>query len=225
MFPIKRLALGTLGTLGLLGVALAGAAIAEDAREGSSTSPRQLVVLPFKDMTRLHGVGENIRSPISQRVFISGPVSDDAPDILTAHVLGRLRSQGRYIILSTAETRSTMLTLHEGSGKGYMPERELVVQTGRAMGAEVVLAAYLYRYVDRVGRDFSAESPASVAFGLHLLQTRDGRLLWSRHFDETQHALSDNLFKVKSFIQRKGKWVTAEQMARLALDDFLAELP
>jgi len=106
-------------------------------------------------------------------------------------------------------------------GRKFLTDRELVIETARTMGADFVMAGYIYRFVERVGYNYSAESPASVAFGVHLLRAKDGRIVWSRHFDETQRALSDNLFEIGTFFKRGGKWVTAEEMARIALEDML----
>ncbi len=70
---------------------------------------------------------------------------------------------------------------------------------GRRHGADGVLVGFVYRYKERVGKAYGVESPASVAFDIHLIRVADGRTIWSAHFDETQQSLGDNLFKLGSF--------------------------
>jgi hypothetical protein len=64
-----------------------------------------------------------------------------------------------------------------------------------------------------------------VAFDLLLIQVPEGRLLWERHFDESQQPLSDNLFKLSTFIQRRGRWLTAGELAQSGLAAVLATFP
>jgi hypothetical protein len=65
---------------------------------------------------------------------------------------------------------------------------------------------------------------ASVAFGIHFIRVADGRLIWVGHFDETQHSLSKNLFKLATFVRRGGGWLTAEQLATFGLRETMATL-
>jgi hypothetical protein len=58
-----------------------------------------------------------------------------------------------------------------------------------------------------------------------MVSATDGRNLWYGTFDETQSALSEDLFKLKTFLKRKGTWVTAEEMAKAGLETLLEKLP
>ena len=83
------------------------------------------------------------------------------------------------------------------------------------------MAGYIYRWKDREGSDYSAGQPASVAFDLYLLRSRDGVVLWKGRFDKTQRSLSENLFDIRTFIEGKGKWMTAADLAELGLTEML----
>jgi hypothetical protein len=104
-------------------------------------------------------------------------------------------------------------------------ERKLILATGRELNADAVLSGYVYRFVDRTGTQYSVETPASVGFDLELIRVRDGRLVWSRRFDETQQTLSDDIMQLNKFIKRKGRWITARDMAVSGLEDILHTLP
>jgi hypothetical protein len=52
-----------------------------------------------------------------------------------------------------------------------------------------------------------------------------GQSLVSRyHFEETQQTLADNLLEFSKFVERKGKWITAEDLAREGLYQGIKEL-
>ncbi|MDY6954621.1 MAG: nucleoid-structuring protein H-NS, partial [Thermodesulfobacteriota bacterium] len=60
---------------------------------------------------------------------------------------------------------------------------------------------------------------------IHLIRVADGRLIWVGHFDETQHSLSEDLFRWKTFLKRGGGWLTAEQLAAFGLQEVMATFP
>jgi hypothetical protein len=99
------------------------------------------------------------------------------------------------------------------------------VQVGRALGADAVLGGFIYRFRDRTGKDYGVDEVASVAFDLHLIRVRDGRIQWSGRIDETQQPLSSNILNIKKFINRGGKWVTSRQMALEGIEALIAEMP
>jgi len=175
----------------------------------------KILVLPFKDMTMIYGKGESVRCPVCGRVFITGKVPVDAAEKLTNSLISNLKSRNKYKIVT-----SSMV----GEEQTFS-ERKLIVKIGREYNADAVIAGYFYRYKERVGTRYSVKSPASVAFGIHLLSVKDGRILWSGHFDETQHSLSENLFHLKTFIKRKASWITADEMATSGLEDILSTFP
>ncbi len=175
----------------------------------------KILVLPFKDITRIYGTGESVRCPVCGKVFITGGVSKDAIEKITNTLVSNLKSQKEYDILTSSIVEEEQT----------FSERKLIIDKGRKHNADAVIAGYVYRYIERVGRWYSVKSPASVAFGIHLLSVKDGRILWSAHFDETQHSLSENLFNLKSFLKRKASWITADEMATSGLEEILKTFP
>jgi curli biogenesis system outer membrane secretion channel CsgG len=70
-----------------------------------------------------------------------------------------------------------------------------------------------------VGKEYAAESAASVAFDLYLVDSRAQKVVWSAYFDETQQALTDDLLFMGTFFRRGARWITAEEMASEAMTD------
>ena len=106
-----------------------------------------------------------------------------------------------------------------------LSEFEMLQQIGQAFSADAVLVGYLYRWRERVGGDHAVDRPASVAFDLSLIRSEDGAILWSEKFDKTQKSLSENLFEWDTFVRGRGRWMTAEKLAELGLEDMLSRMP
>jgi TolB-like protein len=184
----------------------------------------KILILPFEDMASVYGENMDVRCPVCGKVFTTGKVSQGAADMLTEQLFMILNKRKDIQLIPSSNAQGVMSDLLAGSHK-ELNEKDLAVETGRALYADAVLAGFLYRYQDRVGSEYSVESPASVAFDIHLIRVKDGRVLWSGHFDETQRPLSDNLFRLGAFLHRKAKWVTAKEMAISALKDMLKTFP
>jgi hypothetical protein len=74
------------------------------------------------------------------------------------------------------------------------------------------LHVLVYRFQERKGGNYAVDKPASVGFHLHLME--DGGVKRVFVFDEAQQSLSQNVFDIGKFLQRGGKWVTAEELSR-----------
>ena len=118
----------------------------------------------------------------------------------------------------TRNRPSTTAVISENVHHRGQRERQMLSEAGRSAGAQVVLTGYIYRFEQRIGRSFTAASPASVAFSVHMIDASSGADYWYGTVDETQAALTDDLFQFRTFIKRRGTWVTAEQMAAAGLE-------
>ena len=85
-------------------------------------------------------------------------------------------------------------------------------QIGEMVFADAVMVGRVQRFRERIGDDWGVKSPASVAFVLDLIDVRRGDVIWSARFDETQKALSDNIFGLGDISQRGFRWLSAEQL-------------
>lgn len=177
----------------------------------------KLLILPFKDMAAIYGENANIRCPLTGRLFMGGPVPQDMPEIMTTRLYELLKAETHYALITAHRLPEGVRALNPMSIAGPME----VAATGRRVGAVLVMTGHLYRFRERVGKKFAVESPASVAFDLHLMRVSDGRILWTGALDETQHSLSENLFNLGMFLERDGQWLTAREMAAHALKHVL----
>ncbi len=93
------------------------------------------------------------------------------------------------------------------------------------LSCNTVLETTLRRYKDRVGGQYTAKNPASVAFDFRLIAIPEGVVLCSGTFDEVQQSVMENLYNFKSATERGFTWVTAEQLMREGLRARFSECP
>lgn len=183
----------------------------------------KLLILPFKNIAGIYGENVSLRCPLCGNVFMTGEVIDDAEDFLTQSLISLMESRKGVELIPSGQAQgvwSEMLSRDEDR----LSERDQIVETGRILGADAVMAGYVYRFRERIGTGYSVDSPASAAFDVHLVDVSSRRILWTGRFDETQRSLSENLFKIVDFLKRKGAWITVDKMAVSALEDMLKTL-
>jgi hypothetical protein len=182
-----------------------------------------VLVLPFKEAGQLHGMDRSVRCPVCGAVFETGSIEAGADAYMTKQLVAFLQGNTPYTLIPSSAAggiRSEIISQDPG-----MSEPELLVEMGKKLQADAVMSGMIYRFRQRIGTGFSVDTPASVAFGIHLIRVADGRLIWTGIFDETQHSLSENLFQLGNFIRRGGGWLTAEELAAFGLQETMATLP
>ena len=186
------------------------------------THYNQVALLPFANAAAIFEEGSQVRNPLTSKVFTTGAVPDGAPAVLTRILWEQLRAKTTTSLIPPEQSvgeRAEML-----SETADFRERRMVAELGRRQGADAVLLGTLYRYRERVGLNYAADTPAAVTFDLILLDTASGRVVWWRSFDEVQQALSENLLKIGTFLKDKGRWLTAAQMSSRALEEMTTVL-
>ncbi len=185
---------------------------------------KKILVLPFNDVTMMSGNAEDARCPVCGRVFIAGEVTAGAANFLTDHTISQLEHHTDYQ-LAVEPGKTGSLTALRSAVQTTATTQKALVDKGREYDADVVLVGFVYRFKERVGKGYGVETPASVAFEMHLIRVADGRTIWSANFAETQKSLGDDLFQLGSFLNRGGRWLTAEELARSGLEKILEKFP
>ena len=184
---------------------------------------KKILIFPFKDMSAVYGGNVNTRCQLCGNIFMTGKVAEGADRMLTEQLFVFLKDRKDIKLIPTSQAQGVLSDLLSGN-KNSLSERNLLIETGRVLDADAIMAGYIYRFRERIGNKYSVDLPASVAFDIHLIRIADGRLLWSRHFDETQRSLSENLFQLGTFLKRKGRWITAQEMAMSGMETILKSL-
>lgn len=183
-----------------------------------------ILVMPFQNLHQTCGIDISFRCPFVGATHEISEVREGAAGFLTDNLFSRLQGREDLSLIEPEQglgARSEILS----KSSGELSEKELILETARSTGAESVMVGRVFRYRERVGTAYSVDTPASVAFDLLLIRVSDGRLLWVGRFNETQKSLFENLFRLRLFIKRGARWLTADELADSGMGKVLESFP
>ena len=157
------------------------------------------------------------------KVLLGTTPEPRAPELDAAELLARIAysvtsAMPNWQIVSDREVREVAETLSPAA------EAVRIRQIGQGVYADAVLTGRVQRYRERVGDEWGAKSPASVAFVLDLVDVRRGDVIWTARFDETQKSLSENIFALGDIGQRGVRWLSAEQLTQEGVKKSIGQL-
>jgi len=182
------------------------------------TGIRTVLVLPFQNMAEGQPENACIVCPVCAHMYRCGDVPENAASYLDQQLTAMLPETGHTRFV-TADPADEPLARPQAGQEGDVITR--LAAAGKQAGVDAVLIGCIFRFQERDGSDYAAKSAASVAFDLHAVRVNDGRIFWTGKWDETQLALSEDLFTLKQFIQRKGRWISARELALEGLTQML----
>jgi len=185
----------------------------------------KVVVVGFLPAMQQGDKADVVRDPISGSVFMAEPVPQGVARRMTDVLFNRLVDDERFGLVSPGQARGVFSKIVDSDRNVGMAPVSIAQAVGRSFRADAVLAGYIYRWREREGGDYAVKRPASVAFNLHLIRPSDGAILWKSKYDKTQRSLSENLFDLSTFVEGKGRWMTAEKLAMIGLEKLLAQMP
>jgi hypothetical protein len=143
---------------------------------------------------------------------------EELSGLLARLVYSNMAAMPNWQIVSESEVREVAQSIPPGADMARLRA------IGEMVYADAVIVGRVERYRERIGNEWGAKSPASVAFVLNLIDIRRGDTVWSARFDETQKALSENIFALGQIGQRGIRWLSAEQLAGEGVRKAVAEL-
>jgi hypothetical protein len=183
----------------------------------------KIAVMPFLVGQFGPGLTGVLNCPLCQLTIDQGSMIPGCDKTLTRYVQEALekRHEDMTIPLQQVTAEYSQMRIDDAKDTPMMVAREL----GKRIGADYVLVGNVWRYRDRTGSPVAAESPASAAFAVYLIEVASGRMLWSDLFSETQRSLSENILQAKSFFEMGGKWVTVDELALYGVKEMFKRFP
>jgi TolB-like protein len=186
------------------------------ATPGSPEMPDQKIVQQFQSKDLSSHAVRSIKQvtinrlavmPIVAAVPFGGdPLAAGAADNITGDIYRQV--SGDWKVVSQNTVMQAVQQVPPGTNLD-----DSALKVGQATGADGVLYGSVERYVERVGMGYAADKPASVAFSLKLVDMKSGQVVWSARYSKTQQPLANNIFNLPTFLQNKGQWVRASELA------------
>jgi TolB-like protein len=167
------------------------------------------------------GMGTEAKSPATYTSSSSAEkkLSEaELSDMLARFVYSAMATMPNWQIVSESEVREVAQSIPPGGDAARLRK------IGESVHADAVVVGRIQRYRERVGDEWGAKSPASVAFVLDLIDVRRGDVIWSARFDETQKPLSENIFALGNIGARGIRWLSAEQLTQDGVRKAVADL-
>lgn len=89
----------------------------------------------------------------------------------------------------------------------------------RAVHADAALTATIARYRERAGSAYGSSAGASVSLRVLAVAAGAGQAQWSATYAITQEPLAYNLWNFWGVLRGGPKWLTAEELARIGVDE------
>jgi len=185
-----------------------------------SVTLRRIAVFPIQRIDPDEAVENVLHCPICGTILTVGSIEPEAEKVVEDVFLQKMDKAGKFEIVPPERVYGVFQRISADSLK--TPLNELLIKSGRELGADAVLYGYVFRFRERKGFAYGTDKAASVAFAMHLIDVRDGSLLWKGVFDKTQTTLMENIFQIFAF---KGRWLTARELAEEGVLEILKTFP
>lgn len=146
-------------------------------------------------------------------------VSEVAAQRITSMVYSVLQGRGGVRILPRYQVAQAFSD--QRARDPSLDWREQVKQLGTDLGADGVLTGLVRVYRERVGSKIAA-TPAVVGFESRLVDPTTGKVVWVGSYYEEQKPMNQDLM---GFIERKGMFVTADELAESGVRKMMDEFP
>jgi len=156
----------------------------------------------------------NTELPIRQ----TATVPAGAGDIVTQLLWNRLQARQGVTVLPPSEAAKALLS--PATSQPLVSQSPAMI-VAKQLKADASLIGQVLVYQERVGGRFGASPAATVGFEAKVIAA-DGQVLWEGNYYEKQRPMNED---VMGFFQRKGMFVTAEELAAYGVEHLLQEFP
>ncbi len=182
-------------------------------------SPVRLAIIPLQAVLPKAESGNTVISPLSGAVYFGGKIAKGGQKVVEELLMEELKDFKTIEIIPQEKVAGIYQRVSAESLK--MPLLEILKKTGAELDTDLIAVGYVFRYVERIGYDYSAEKAASVAFEINFVNPKDGSIIWRGVFDKTQKSLMEDVFQIGSFFKGGGKWLTAHDLAKQGINKSL----
>ena len=149
------------------------------------------------------------------------PLGPGASDAITAELYSQAALAGGWEVVPQDDVAQELQNLPP-STTGDLETNAFAI--GRLTSADGVLFGTVERYEDRSGIDDSSAKPAAVKFELQFLSMKSGKVVWTSKFDKEQKSFSQSLTSLANFVQKEGRWVHAQEVAQVGVQQSVDDL-
>ncbi|MCB2186177.1 MAG: hypothetical protein KQJ78_07155 [Deltaproteobacteria bacterium] len=210
--------------LGLTALGCSTTGPTDQERAAAQATPiTKMAVLPFERILPDNPTSSEVSCPVTGACYQAGDIAPEAEKVLGVALMQELNATTTLQLVPPDQSERVLMAV--GGRRLDIGTRQQIAEMGRKVGADAVMACYVYRYVERVGGPMTAESPAAVTFDLAVVRSKDGQVIWKNSFDEKQQALSEDLLNVGQYMRYGLRWFSADELAHIGITRILQRFP
>jgi len=141
-----------------------------------------------------------------------------APDAVTRLLYAAVQHQPVWSVVDAAKARLALDKIPAAS-----PEARAGTLAAR-VNADGALTATISTYRERVGSAYGVSEPASVSLQMLFVRARQQDAAWKAEYSITQEPLAYNLWNFWGVLRAGPKWMTAEELAKIGIDEAVERL-
>jgi hypothetical protein len=150
------------------------------------------------------------------------PLRGDAADLVATYLTDALAKRGLEVVVPSDFVQQTGIGADTAAP---IDPRAAAAAAAASFGADAVVLGSVYRFRPRVGGAGGSVAPASVGFVVRIYSAPEPHLLWRGQFDQTQEALTSNVFVTSQYPGGGTRWLTIEEFARWGADEMAKSIP
>jgi len=186
---------------------------------------RRVAFLPLAAVLPAEGAARAI-CPKAGDSFRPCRIEDAAEAELSRVIGGSLLSSGASVsFVPQAEINAALARLKKEGHPELTTQGSWQMALAHELSADAVLFGFVYCYRNRSGSALASTQPAALGFCLHLADPQTGKVLWSFRYEDEQQALTEDLLSLPAFLHRRGRWITAPEMAEEAASVLIKNFP
>jgi hypothetical protein len=187
-------------------------------READKTKPSlYIAIIPLQAVMPQTETGNTVICPLCGAVYFGGKIAEGGEKVVEEILVEKLKDFKEIEIIPREKVEGIYKRISAESLK--TPVLEIVKKTGEELDAGLLVVGYVFRYIERIGYDYSAEKAASVAFEINFINPKDGSIIWRGVFDKTQKSLMEDVLQIASFYKGHGKWLTARELTKQGMNE------
>ena len=184
--------------------------------------PKKIAVVPFEKLTSEDG-SRVARCPVGGTVYTTCALPQNAEAIVQDFFLQRLEKSVKSAVIPPYQSDPVYQKVKSDNPSASVTQQ--LQMTGKALEVDGIVIGYVSCLRERVGYAYSVERPASVTFGIYMIQSSDGDLVWGRIYDKTQQSFTENVMQASAFFSMGLKWATAAELAEYGVDEIMKTFP
>ena len=174
-----------------------------------------LTVKTVRDLAPVHSL---VVMPASASPTIIGEAAAQAPEAISRMLRAEAARETQWTLVSEEQEAAARSQLTPDTPEGRAG------QLAGLLHVDAALTATIATYRERVGSAYGVTEPASVSLQVLLVRAGEKQAAWRADYTQTQEPLAYNLFKLWA-VQRGGaKWLTADELAKIGVDEAVKEL-